>query len=166
MWVPTCHKNDYVAWFVLCQPWETACQSGTAGMECPLPACRHRRLCQRWQTRGAACWEEVAGTWREKERGRNTVAVTGSARRIDHFMSRRSAFEFVFPYVFICLFLAALGPRCWAQAFFSRSERGSSLVGMQALIPVASLQRLESRLQASVVVARRLYSVMNGPNLC
>ena len=29
-----------------------------------------------------------------------------------------------------------------------------------------SLQRLESRLQASVVVARRLYSVMNGPNLC
>ena len=67
---------------------------------------------------------------------------------------------------FIHIFLAALGPRCWAQAFSSCGERGLLFFVVHGLlIAVASLVA-EHRLQAhglqqlwhagSVVVARRL----------
>ena len=44
------------------------------------------------------------------------------------------------PYLFIYLFLAALGLRCCVQAFFSCSERGLLIVAVHGLlIAVASL---------------------------
>ena len=55
-------------------------------------------------------------------------------------MYRRIQFDFFFFLSFFLFFLAALGFRCWAQAFPSCSERGLLFVVVRALLlAVASL---------------------------
>ena len=50
-----------------------------------------------------------------------------------------NSFFFFSFYLFIYLFLAALGLRCCVRAFYSCSERGLLFIAVQGLIVVASL---------------------------
>ena len=59
-----------------------------------------------------------------------------------------SEVSFIFIYLFVCLFMAALGLHCCVQAFSSCSEWGLFFVAVRGLlIAVASLV-VEHRLQA------------------
>ena len=63
-----------------------------------------------------------------------------------------------FIYLFIYLFMAALGLHCWGQAFSSYGERGLLFIAVRGLLNVVASLGAEHGLWASVVVVRGLSS--------